>query len=531
MRKSLPRLLSSENATQSATSLDSKPSNDSKTTLKQKEKPKKLQKKRPLSQQPFAVGFQKHLVDGNVPRVPSEMSSRFSVRIAGAQDMDHLEQTVKNAPGRNSRPGSTGPWADNFAHTFTFPDAEKASRLLGDEPPPTPPHCFGIIARASQRRSRVIEDDEEIATRVADFGSVAQSIGSSPYDVATASFQRRPLSSAPTHPYQMSSLTPQFGPRQGWDDETAVRMAQMRSRERAAAMAVHEQNMGDRPGMPPRPRSYHENSGFMAPRRIPSNSSDIGSRRPRSLYGDAPAPVPAGGLDLPVIPPRNRALTTRSQSVPRKPSFEGPVYPPHLARSTTDMPLPGTGRVAQLAQTFSNPTSAALAPPPSQALDWSQQAGQWRQRKLAAQTTVSTKMAETAAPFSRTTTTTTTTVVSSVPTQPLARSLPWLSTTSPPTSSPAPVPTGYQHNPPPRQRSPLPPLPTTNSITERRQSDVPELPAFGDDGIFGRYGGGFYSESGRRYMGAAGRREVSVATGGLRSFGVDLGDVPSAVVL
>lgn len=516
MRKSLPRLLSSESAIQSVASLDSKPSNDSKVTLKQKDKPRKLQKKRPLSQQSFAVGFPKHLENGNVPRVPSDVSSRFSFRIARAPEREHLEQTVESAFGRNSGLGAISPGAGTFGNTFA--EAENGSNILGDAPPPIPPHRFG----ASQRRSRVIDEDEEIVTGVAGFGSVAQSIGSSPYDIATASFSRRPVTAAPTHPYQMSSFTPQYGPRQGWDDETAVRMAQMRSRERAAAAAAQDYNMAERPSMPVRPRSYHENSGFIAPNRVPSNSSDIGSRRPRSVYGDSPAPAsvpaPAPALDLPVIPPRKRAQTTRSQSVPRQPSFE--MYtsqPGPLLRSTTDMPLPNTGRVAQLAATFHQPESAPPPlPPVSAALDWSHQADVWRQRKLAAQTTVTT---ESAVPFSKMTTTTTTTVVSSAPAS-HPQPLPWLSSSRPATAHPLPS-------------DALVPVGSTDAARRKSAEPerMPEVPMFTDEGIFGRYGGGFhYGDVGRKYMGAAGKREVSLATGGLREWGVDLGDVPSAVV-
>lgn len=544
MRKSLPRLLSSESASQSIVTLKSKPTNESKVTLKQKDKPKKLQKKRPLSHQPFAVSAPKHLESGNVPRVPSDISSRFSFRIAAAPDREHLEKTVDGITGHISRPGSIRRAVDTFGNTFGFPDAEMPSRFVGDEaPPPTPPHHSGLGAQASQRRSRIIDVDEGIVTRVADFGSVAQSIGSSPYNMATVGMQRPLISSAPSHPYQMSSVTPQFGPRQGWDDETAVRMAQIRSRERAAALAAQEQYIVEQPGMPPRPRSYHENSGFMAPVRIPSNSSDIGYHRPRSMYGDAPSPAPGPGLDLPIIP-RKRSQTARSQSVPRKPSFE--YAQPQPIRGDTEMPLPGTGRVAQLAQNFYQPESApAPVPPPSQSMNWSHEANMWRQRKLAAQTTATTSSSESSAPFSRTMTTTTTTVVSSVPTQqaqpqPLARSLPWLSSSTRAQTAPTVVPTI------PRQRSPLPPLPAPDNTTlqapysgstasGRRKSAeperMPEVPSFQDEGVFGRYGGGWhYGEVGRKYMGAAGKREVSLQTSELRSWGVDLGDVPSALV-
>ena len=486
MRKSLPRLLMSE----SVTSLESKPSVDSKSTIKQEKQPKKLQKKRPLSHQPLSAGFPRHREDGNVPRVPSDVSARFLQRHATAPNMEHLERTCEDA----------------------FPNAAKASRLLGDEPPPTPPHRYGFGARGGQRRSRVIED-EEVFTGVVGFGTAAQSLGASPYDLATSGFRRLPLSTATTHPFQPYSVTPQSGLRQGWDDATAVRTAQKRSRERvatgAASANMNEQSVNARPGMPGRPRSHHEASGFTVPRRMRSRDSDIGvPQRPRSMYGDAPAPVPT--LDLPVVPPRQRSATPgRTQSIPRyeTSNFEHERMPlPEPIRSG-EMPAPGT--VARLASQIHEISPAPL-PPPSNSLDWSQQANVWRQRKLAAQTTVDTTRSS--APFSRTAATPTTRAVTSHPRpqqqsqpKPLVRQLPWLSSAKQQQQWPAASPA---------------------TIQPEHQQSIPTLPTYAEEGIFGRYGGGTRHRT--HYRGLAGKREVSLATGGLREgWGIDLGDVPA----
>jgi len=531
MRKSLPRMLTGETAVSSGSSIDITSSKESKVTPKQKDKPKKLQKKRPQSYQSPAASFQNLSQDGEWPQVPSDLSARLLVRAVTSPDKEHLEQTVEDVSGSNSRMDSAGPRVDNFSNTLTFQDMQAASRLADDRPPPTPPHRFGI-PHPTVSRPKGVYEDEEIVTGLPnfglnDFGSVAQSIGRSPYDVAMAGVYRPPLQAAPTRPYQMSPLTGQFGPRQGWDDETAIRMAQMRSRERAAAQ---EMRMNGRPSMPPRPQSFQENASFAGRGRIPSNGSDRSSRRPRSLYGDAPTTTL--GLDLPMIPPRERSLNPRSRSVPRDSIYDGPVeVPVYLEREDMAPPGGGSGRVAALAQTFDRADDArAPMPPPSQSLNWAEQASVWRQRKLHAQTTVSTSATTT--PAARTTTTTTTTVVSAAP-HPAARAPPWLppAQAQPYALLTAP-PAGIA---PPRQRSPLPPLPPADSSddADRRRSDVsiPEVAAFKDEGVFGRYGGGFHpGHVGRKYMGAAGTRDVSGATGGLRAWGVDLGDVPSAVV-
>jgi hypothetical protein len=507
MRKSLPRLLSSE----SATSLESKYSFDSQSTAKQPKQPKqpkKLQKKRPLSHQPLSTGFPRHPENGNVPHVPSDISARFTVRLATSPNMEHLERTYEGVSSGNSRFVSVSPGPDTLTNSFTFPDAERASRLLDDEPPPTPTHRYGLGTRGDRGRSKIVNDDEKVFMGISDFGTVAQSLGRSPYDVSTSGFQRRPLSAAATHPYQLSSLTPQFGPRQGWDDETAVRMAQMRRRERAAAAAaasMNEQSMNARPQIPERPRSHHGSGSYRVPRHIPSQESYIVvPQRPRSMYGDSPAQVP--GLDLTVIHPREQPATFGgAQSIPRyeTANFEHEQMP--IYELEGDMPAPGT--VTSLASQI-HETSPAPIPSPSNSLNWSHQANIWRKRKLVAQTTVETTRAS--APRSQKAPTFTTTTNTAIMPHP------YLQQQAQPKALA-------------RQQQQQHMTPSAKISAVQDEQSISTLPTYSEEGIFGRYGGG--TRHGTQYRGLAGTRDVSLATGGLREeWGVDLGDVPAARV-
>jgi hypothetical protein len=513
MRKSLPRLLSSE----SATSLESKHSFDSKSTAKQpkqQKKQKKLQKKRPLSHQPVSVGLPHPVENRSVPRVPSvpsEVSARFTVRLATSPNMEHLDRTYEDITAGNSRFGSINPGPNTLSNTLTFPDAKKASKLLCDEPPPTPPHRYGLGTLGDARLFKIIDDDEEVYTGIADFGTVDQSLDNSPYDVSTSGFIRRPQSAAAAHPYQLSSLTPQFGPRRGWDDETAAKMSQMRIRERVAAATasnMNEQSTNAKSRLSGRPRSHHGSSGFKTPRRIPSMESDIDtSQWPRSMYGDTSVPAPE--LDLPVIPPRQRPTFERSKSIP---CYET-LYLEHeqmpLPEPVWPGDMPETGTVAQPAWQI-HETALTPMPPASNSLDWSHQANIWRKRKLSAQTTVETTCSSaTLSP------TTTNTGILSPPHphpqqqtqhQALARHLLWL----PPSANQL-------------QQQFTAPHASTSAMQDVR--NIPTLPTYSEEGIFGRYGGG--TRHGTHYRGLAGNRDVSLATGGMRKeWGIDMGDVP-----
>jgi len=138
----------------------------------------------------------------------------------------------------------------------------------------------------------------------------------------------------------------------------------------------------------------------------------------------------------------------------------------------------------------------------------------WRKRKLAAQTTVETTLPY--PPLSqKPITTTTNNAVTPHPhpqqqtrQKPPAHHLPWLSSSA-----------NQQ------QQQLAAPFVTTSAVYN--EQIIPTLPTYAEDGIFGRYGGG--TGYGTHYRGFAGKRDVSLATGGLREeWGVDLGDVPAA---
>jgi hypothetical protein len=302
VRRSLPRILSSGSTPTS--SKTSTPENKSESKSENKaaaRQQKKLQKKRPLSQPPLSFGGMRSLTDGDVPRVPSAMYSRFSTRLAESPGMEHLDRTYENASssasGRNSANTSPAVVGGTLVTASYFPDSsldspqgrvKRLSKAIDSgapaPPPPTHRHSMHVTRRVSRGKTPPRDQEEEIIG-VADFGTVAQSLGGSPYDIAIAASSPRPVSASPQVPHQFSTNQPRFGPREGWDAQTASRFAQTRSRERAAAVAATETGSpAARPTMDVR-HSYHDQRSRPVVRQ-PQNTT---LPRPRSTHGNGMA--------------------------------------------------------------------------------------------------------------------------------------------------------------------------------------------------------------------------------------------------
>jgi hypothetical protein len=296
VRRSLPRMLSSGSTPTSSKSLTPENKSETKAAARQQ---RKLQKKRPLSQPPLSFGGMRSLTDGDVPRVPSDVYSRFSTRLAESPGMQHLERTYENASSSDSRhtsakasPAATG---GMLVPASYFPDStvdsplgrvKRLSKAIDSGAPPPPPthrHSMNVSRRMSRGKAPPKDQEDEIIG-VADFGDVAQSLGGSPYDIA-ASSSRRPGFVTPQVPHQFSTKQPRFGPREGWDAETASKFAQTRSRERAAFLAATETGSpAARPAIDAR-HSYHDQRPRTAERR-PENTT---LPRPRSAHADGMA--------------------------------------------------------------------------------------------------------------------------------------------------------------------------------------------------------------------------------------------------
>lgn len=318
-RKSLPRLISAES---SAGDFSKSTSAISDTTTSSDQKSKKLQKRRPLSQPPINLADRHVLASGGVPRVPSTVFSRYSTRLSESPAMQHLEQTYDH--GLDTRESSFEPSSavasKGSLPSYFFPDAD-----LPDELPTPPAHRRMSWGRKSFRRSRsrsksYVDETEVLSTGISDFGTTAQSLGTSPYDVAMPPMPRRSSAGAATQPHHLGMRDTWSGaPREGWDDQTAARIAQTRSRERASQLHDEQQleesmQRFGRTQMPPRAQSYHPGMPVLE---VYTPAPKVPAPRPQSLHANNVYDGPSRGQDFDIESTQNDFR--RSVSRPRTP--------------------------------------------------------------------------------------------------------------------------------------------------------------------------------------------------------------------
>lgn len=245
--------------------LEPSPKSLSATSSPQTKQPqKKLQKRRPFSERynsaPLIVqtAVAERSFNDGLPRIPSLISSRHSDRMVKHPDMEHLERTFKSVSHSNSRDSLN---STNFSavsihfpsptRTPDIPDqTDQHSRGRDAKKPPKPRSSSGRFFRSRSRKSKErrpldgSDDEDGVPTGVTDFGTVAESLGSSPYDMAAAAGKTRNRNgelrdaTAPMHPHQLGSM-----PRRkiGMSDEQASEFALARSRDRLENMGPRDQ--------------------------------------------------------------------------------------------------------------------------------------------------------------------------------------------------------------------------------------------------------------------------------------------------
>jgi hypothetical protein len=323
-------------------------------------KPKKLQKRRPTSQLPINLS-DRHLMEQGIPRVPSSIFSRHNGRLSGSPCFSHLERTHEESVHEQdpSLGGQQLARKPSLPSCF-FPDADDSAALnvLSQRSSGT---------RKSFRQARTqVDAGEVLTTGIADFGTVSQSLGSSPYDAAVT--VPRPRTGPATQPHHFGTKAPQRGPREGWDAATASKFGQMRSRERAVHQEMLRQHTQGRQHIPPRPKSMHSTA--------PPMDSYQGYQQQQPVLQNGTPP---------------------------------PSHTPSSQRNVSP--------VKNLVDAFEQRASQTHAPPPvpSPQPDWSDSSRIWRERRLAVQhTTVTTSSI--ASHIGNTMTVSTTTVTKSRPT-------------------------------------------------------------------------------------------------------------------
>ncbi|KAK3076290.1 hypothetical protein LTS18_013406, partial [Coniosporium uncinatum] len=299
---------------------------------------------------------------------------------------------------------------------FPTPNEEREGN---NDPPAPPPHreqmkrLSKLSFRSSSREPRKSNDaprssldpgrknmdqSRERPTRdelahIADFGTVAESLGGSPYDIATSAVSPRPLPAASgMHPHQISTLNRK--PSYDMSDGVASAMARARSRDRNAVPAGPPRSKSR-----PRPKGIHaEASEVETQANLESLPEGQQRRRSRSHESMAPMgrgrslPRPKSFYDRNHVGEAAPIMREAKRERPKSVYTEVPPVPPipaknqlrplsvgPLAQSERKRLLEASARVeeAVLTKSISATTQETTAPFDA----WQAQAAVWRQRR------------------------------------------------------------------------------------------------------------------------------------------------------
>ncbi|KAF2176706.1 hypothetical protein K469DRAFT_398977 [Zopfia rhizophila CBS 207.26] len=341
---------------------------------------KRLRKRRPSSQNLPVVQSCQPIAEGSIPNVPVHIRDKFTRRLSESPAMECLTQTYTSSARTNCNESVTDSPAI-VPIQFPSPSATPLSRPRREtrsqtERPPTPPHgirrslsLFRNRPAAAEKKQGSGQQDDH-ATSVVDLGTVASTLGRSPYDVAMPVVLAKTVTS-PTHPHQLGNALPRAKSMVNMDARTAAKLARIRSKDCAL--------LG--PEMSRRPKSYHDLNLEMGeastPRRRPRSYHDLNleageaiasKRRPHRIYTDIP-PVPT-------IEP-NRLSLVRS-STPRADedltTTQTKAGPNFRARSTGRGPV-----VSQLVDKYDKYGQKRLEPKQQ---NWESHARLWSQRRI-----------------------------------------------------------------------------------------------------------------------------------------------------
>lgn len=302
---------------------------------------KKLQKTRSHQQQPqklppAAVTASQEIEAKceTVPGVPDNVSVNFSRRLTQRPGMAHLDQTFASV--------------DETAHKDEAQDEDetrgrgrKQEAKSGADSPKTEKKqgFFGRLRSRSRSKSQhrssrpvsMVPTEDEPMPSISDFGTVAQSLGGSPYDIATRHVKTRQSydgSRPQFHPHEITSELSQRNI--CMDDETAAEYARSKSRD------IAEQQADDG-----RARSQSRSRRHVADCATPTSKTPVGSRpnRKRSVSAHAPSvPTVPEHREMPERPKMYRVGTIK---------FEGGEAQGRLSPTPIMMERPKTKRRTQ----------------------------------------------------------------------------------------------------------------------------------------------------------------------------------------
>jgi hypothetical protein len=222
---------------------------------------RRLQKRRPSIPELPVVQACEPILEGTVPVVPTDVRSKFVRRLSETPGMDCLTRTYPSKDHISDASSIAGSTTAAVSIRFPSPPTTPQPRNKHEHSvaeQPTPPRPSGLRRSLSlfRSKSKSNKQEKEVAYSlqeshatpgVLDLGTIAISLGQSPYDAALGPTRRKSVTT-PTHPHQLGGVMSRTKSMVSMDAETAVEFARMRSKDRAQL----------RPSMPQRPQSFHD---------------------------------------------------------------------------------------------------------------------------------------------------------------------------------------------------------------------------------------------------------------------------------
>lgn len=325
---------------------------------------KRLQKKRPQSQPPpkIAVTRVTSLEVDSIPVIPVDVQENLRIRAQEVPELDHTYSRLNKHPSTSTM--------NLVINDIRFPSP-------GPEPSLEPkrsrsrsrPRSWIGRSRDESFKSKPPELTPANAMAIInDFGTVVNSLGTSPYDLAHENLRSRQT----TNPHNISTIAPR--PRSMMDDDTALQLLQSRRRsmqdhERVPARRGSFNDRGGIPGKNLRPASFISDAPPITPEMLQTVYRTSSLQRPASVIADADAPLPPPHSPSPAYVDYHEAnssivrLSTAVSPGP-PPDYAPPPIPPE------DCPPP--------------PPSHSPRPRDINTDPWSAQAAAWKARRQSA---------------------------------------------------------------------------------------------------------------------------------------------------
>ncbi|KAI8935894.1 hypothetical protein NX059_007407 [Plenodomus lindquistii] len=248
---------------------------------------KKLQRRRPSQAEVPIVQTCQPIPEGTIPEVPDHVRAKFTRRLSNTPGIECLTNTYQTKddvtiPVDMDSTQYVEHTSAATEHQSIRSDIHQLTELEPVRPPTPPAHGRRRSRSLFRRKSTAIErEPEDPALSIVDLGTIAASLGTSPYDIAMTG-PRQESVTPPTHPHQLGTGLPRRKSLVRMDSDAAAEFARMRSKDRMVVDPKISQ-LPQRPQQQPRRKSYHGS--------IDAGEAKASKRRPQSFVGDIP-PVP-----------------------------------------------------------------------------------------------------------------------------------------------------------------------------------------------------------------------------------------------